>query len=208
MEPNPTVDGFSTHGGYCGPAVKPIALNMVSEIANHPDFHLPISGIGGIETWQDSVEYFLMGATSVQVCTAVMHYGFRIVTDLIDGVSDYLDKNKMKSINNLCGITAKKMRKWEKLNLNYKVIASIDPDKCVSCQLCYIACEDGAHQSIELIKDSRIPKIKEDTCVGCNLCSLVCPVENCITMINVSTKKEKLLWANHPKNPDKVQMVH
>ena len=208
MEPNPTVDGFSTHGGYCGPAVKPIALNMVSEIANHPDFHLPISGIGGIETWQDSVEYFLMGATSVQVCTAVMHYGFRIVTDLIDGVSDYLDKNKMKSINNLCGITAKKMRKWEKLNLNYKVIASIDPGKCISCQLCYIACEDGAHQSIELIKNSRIPKIKEDTCVGCNLCSLVCPVENCITMINVSTKKEKLLWANHPKNPNKIQAVH
>ena len=208
MEPNPTVDGFSTHGGYCGPAVKPIALNMVSEIANRPDFHLPISGIGGIETWQDSVEYFLMGATSVQVCTAVMHYGFRIVTDLIDGVSDYLDKNKMKSINDLCGITAKKMRKWEKLNLNYKVIASIDPGKCISCQLCYIACEDGAHQSIELIKNSRIPKIKEDTCVGCNLCSLVCPVENCITMINVSTKKEKLLWANHPKNPNKIQAVH
>ncbi len=203
MEPNPTVDGFSTHGGYCGPAVKPISLNMVSEIANHPDFHLPISGIGGIETWQDSVEYFLMGATSVQVCTAVMHYGFRIVTDLIEGVNEYLDKNKMKSINDLCGITAKKMRKWEELDLNYKVIAQIDPNKCISCQLCYIACEDGAHQSIELVKDSRIPKIKEDTCVGCNLCSLVCPVESCITMVKVNTGKEKLFWANHPKNPDK-----
>ena len=200
MEPNPAVGGFSTHGGYCGPAVKPIALNMVSELAKHPDFHLPISGIGGIETWQDAVEHFLMGATSVQVCTAVMHYGFRIVTDLADGVNEYLDKNKMKSVKELCGITAKKVKKWEELDLNYKVIAHINPDKCISCQLCYIACEDGAHQSIELLKDSRIPKIKEDTCVGCNLCSLVCPVENCISMVKIDTGKGKLFWADHPRN--------
>ncbi|MBI3591621.1 MAG: NAD-dependent dihydropyrimidine dehydrogenase subunit PreA [Candidatus Melainabacteria bacterium] len=204
MDPNPTVDRLSTHGGYCGPAVKPIALNMVAELTNHPDFHLPISGIGGIETWQDAVEFFLMGATTVQVCTAVMHYGFRIVTDLTEGVSEYLDSHKMKKITELTGITAKKLRKWEQLDLNYKIIAHINSEKCISCQLCYIACEDGAHQSIALVKDSRIPVIKEDTCVGCNLCSLVCPVEDCITMVKVETGKKKLVWANHPANPNHI----
>ena len=101
------------------------------------------------------------------------------------------------------------LMKWRKPQLKIftnKIIAKIDPDKCISCHLCYIACEDGAHQSIALVKDSRIPVIKEDTCVGCNLCSLVCPVENCITMVNVSTKKEKLLWADHPQNPNNVNV--
>ncbi len=200
MEPNPSVGGYSTHGGYCGPAVKPIALNMVAELNNHPDFHLPISGIGGVETWGDAVEFFLMGATSVQVCTAVMHYGFRIVTDLTDGVNQYLDSHSMEKITDLRGIAAKKLKKWEELDLNYKIIAHIDSKKCISCQLCYIACEDGAHQSIALQKDSRIPIIKEDTCVGCNLCSLVCPVESCITMVPVQTGKKKVVWANHPAN--------
>ncbi len=208
MEPNPSVAGNSTHGGYCGPAVKPIALNMVAELTNHPDFHLPISGIGGIETWQDAVEHFLMGASTVQVCTAVMHYGFRIVTDLIQGTEEYLENHKMNKVTDLKGIAAKKLRKWENLDLNYKIIAHIDPDKCISCQLCYIACEDGAHQSIALVPGSRIPVIKEDTCVGCNLCSLVCPVENCISMVEIKTGKPKLLWKDHPKNPFSITKTH
>jgi dihydropyrimidine dehydrogenase (NAD+) subunit PreA len=204
MEPNPAVGGYSTHGGYCGPAVKPIALNMVSELTNHPDFHLPISGIGGIETWQDAVEFFLMGASTVQVCTAVMHYGFRIVEDLIEGVNDYLEEHQKGRVTDLSGIAAKKLRKWETLDLNYKVIAQINPEKCISCQLCYIACEDGAHQSIALQPDTRVPKIKEDTCVGCNLCSLVCPVDECITMVTVDTGKPFMAWPQHPANPHRV----
>ncbi len=203
MEPNPSVAGLSTHGGYCGPAVKPIALNMVSELTKHPDFKLPISGIGGVETWQDAVEFFLMGASTVQVCTAVMHYGFKIVTDLIEGTNEYLDSHNMKSIADLRGIVATKLKKWEELDLNYKVIAHIDPEKCIGCQLCYIACEDGAHQSIALIPGNRIPVIKEDHCVGCNLCSLICPVENCISMVKIETGKPKLVWNDHPKNPSK-----
>lgn len=203
MEPNPTVDGFSTHGGYCGPAVKPIALNMVSEVFSHPDFKLPISGIGGIESWQDATEFILMGSSTVQVCTAVMHYGFKIVQDLISGLNNYLDSKNMKSVSELRGITAKRLTKWEELDLNYKIIAKIDGKKCIGCQLCYIACEDGAHQSIALVPNSRIPKIIEEKCVGCNLCSLVCPVEECITMVNVKNQKSKLVWKDHPVNPQK-----
>lgn len=201
MEPNPSVRGESTHGGYCGPAVKPIALNMVSELASHPDFHLPISGIGGIETWADAVEFFLMGASNVQVCTAVMHYGFRIITDLTQGFANYLVEHRLTKPTDLTGITAKKLRKWEELDLNYKVIAAIDQEKCIGCQLCYIACEDGAHQSIRLLANNRVPEIIKDKCVGCNLCSLVCPVEDCIIMVPVETGKPRVTWPNHPANP-------
>ncbi len=205
MDPNPVVRGESTHGGYCGPAVKPIALNMVSELYNHPDFKLPISGIGGIETWRDAAEFFLMGSSSVQVCTAVMHYGYRIIEEMNQGLSEYLDEHGMKTPTDLTGIAARKVKKWEQLDLNYKVIANINPEKCIGCQLCYAACEDGAHQSIALLADTRVPRIKEDTCVGCNLCSLVCPVDECITMVQVPHGNgERLTWPHHPANPHRV----
>ena len=200
MAPSPAVDGMSSHGGYCGPAVKPIALNMVSELYNHPDFKLPISGIGGIETWRDAAEFMLMGASSVQVCTAVMHYGFRIVEDMITGMDDYLVQHNKNHVSELTGISAQKITRWEKLDLNYKVIASIDAEKCIGCQLCYIACEDGAHQSIALQANTRVPLIKDDTCVGCNLCSLVCPVDECISMVHIDEGKPKLTWPEHPAN--------
>jgi dihydropyrimidine dehydrogenase (NAD+) subunit PreA len=204
MEPNPSVGGYSTHGGYCGPAVKPIALNMVSELYNHPDFHLPISGIGGIETWQDATEFFLMGASSVQVCTAVMHYGFRLVTDMAEGMRHYLMEHDLQHVSELTGVTAKRLRKWEKLDLNYKVVAQINPEKCIGCQLCYVACDDGAHQSIRLLPGHREPEIIQETCVGCNLCSLVCPVDECITMTHIDTGKPFMTWPEHPANPHRV----
>lgn len=204
LEPNPSVGGYSTHGGYCGPAVKPIALNMVSALATHPEFHLPISGIGGIETWRDAAEFFLVGASSVQVCTAVMHYGFRIVTDLIEGMNAYLDSKGLARVTDLTGISARRITSWQELDLNYKAVARIHPERCIGCQLCYAACDNGAHQSILLQPDSRIPAINEETCVGCNLCSLVCPVDECIAMETVETGREKLLWRNHPANPHRV----
>lgn len=201
MEPTPSVGGESAHGGYCGPAVKPIALNMVSQLALDPSFHLPISGIGGIETWGDAVEFFLMGASTVQICTAVMHYGFRIITDIREGFLNYMEEHGIQNPKDLTGIAASKLKKWEELDLNYKVVARIDEKKCIACQLCYIACEDGAHQSIRLKKETRIPEIIQEKCVGCNLCSLVCPVEDCITMQKIDTGMKKLRWQDHPANP-------
>lgn len=183
--PHPMVDGKSTNGGYCGPAVKPIALNMVKNCALDPAVTIPISGIGGIETWQDAVEHMLLGATNVQVCTAVMHYGFRIVTEMLDGLEQYMRDKNMASLDDLIGRSLDKVKHWEDLNLHYKVIAEIDADKCIGCQLCYIACEDGAHQAIRVTQNggTRIPEIIEENCVGCNLCSHVCPVDECITMV-------------------------
>lgn len=210
MCPEPYVDGMSTHGGYCGPAVKPIALNMLHEIASDPQCEgLPISGIGGISNWKDAADFIALGATGVQVCTAIMHYGFRIVEEMKDGLSDFLDSKGMKSVNDLRGLAVKKVTKWENLNLNYKRIATIDYDKCINCNLCYIACEDGAHQAIALISPDGhdlgpgrlpgklIPKILEDVCVGCNLCALVCPVDDCIIMVDVPTGKKHMSWKQY-----------
>ncbi|MBL7946631.1 MAG: NAD-dependent dihydropyrimidine dehydrogenase subunit PreA [Flavobacteriales bacterium] len=194
--PYPIVDGKSTNGGYCGPAVKPIALNMVKNCAQHPEVNLPISGIGGVENWRDAVEFILLGATSVQVCTAVMHFGFGIIREMLPGLERYMDEKGFKTIEDFRGKALPNIRHWEDLNLKYKVTASINESKCIGCQLCYTACEDGAHQAIALSSDpaNRIPSIIDENCVGCNLCSLVCPVEDCITMERRDDGKEHLTW--------------
>lgn len=209
MCPEPYVAGRSTHGGYCGPAVKPIALNMVQSCAIDPEVGLPISGIGGISNWKDAAEFIALGSTNVQVCTAIMHYGFRIVEDMIDGLNDFLDSKGMKSVNDLRGLAVQSVQKWETLDLHYQRIAKIDYDKCIGCNLCYIACEDGAHQAIALVSPNghglgpgrlpgkAIPQIKEKECVGCNLCSLVCPVEQCITMVDVPNDQDPLSWKEY-----------
>ena len=192
----PVVGTQSTHGGYCGPAVKPIALNMVKNCAKHPGVQLPISGIGGIENWRDAVEFILVGASSLQVCTSVMHYGFGIIRELKSGLECYMDEKGFKTINEMVGKALPNITAWEHLNLEYKIVASISDEKCIGCQLCYIACEDGAHQAIELSADiqNRTPKINEGNCVGCNLCSLVCPVEGCITMIRKDDGSKTVTW--------------
>lgn len=195
LVPYPVVDGKGTNGGYCGPAVKPVALNMVRNCAQSPHVGLPVSGIGGISDWRDAVEFILLGASTVQVCTAVMHYGFGIIREMTAGLSDYMDRKNFGSIAEMCGKALRNTVPWEDLNLNYEVIAAIEPSKCIGCMLCYAACEDGAHQAIKLpAEGSRIPGIIESNCVGCNLCSLVCPVEGCITMVSKKNGMKSETW--------------
>src|ERR1700752_3298635 len=146
--PQPAVAGKSSHGGYCGPAVKPIALHLVSAVAGDPSVKLPISGIGGISNWHDAAEFILLGAGTLQVCTAVMHYGFRIVEDLLDGLSNWMDERGFESLDEIRGKALPRVTKWEELDLNYHLLAHIDQDKCIKCELCWTACEDGAHQAI------------------------------------------------------------
>ncbi len=185
--PEPQIDGRGSHGGYCGPAVKPIGLYMLSALANDRKVPVPLCGIGGIETWQDAVEYMLLGASTVQVCTAAMHYGFRIIHELTTGLSDYLDRKHLASVTALTGRAAHRVGDWNDLRLStsYRSIAHIHADQCIGCNLCYIACDDGGHQCIDRIPERMAPLVREEDCVGCNLCALVCPVPGCIEMQGV-----------------------
>ncbi len=206
MSPEPVVDGQGTHGGYCGPAVKPIALRMVGDIARDPDCAgLPISGIGGISTWRDAAEFIALGAGSVQVCTAAMHHGFRIVDDMIDGLSNWMDAKGYRALGDFRGRAVPNYVHWGDLNLAFKTLARIDQDLCIKCGLCHIACEDTSHQAIAALRvdGARRYEVIDAECVGCNLCAHVCPVDHCITM-QAQAEAERMTWQQHPNNPLRV----
>lgn len=195
--PNPNVGGQSVFGGYCGPAVKPIALKMLTTLSQNDTFkNTPISGIGGITTWRDATEFMLLGATNVQICTAAMLHGYKIIEDLCDGLSNWMDDKGFKTIDEFVGLSVPKMTKWEELDINYHIVANINQDKCIHCGLCHIACEDTSHQAIAIEKGSPYNTyiVKEDDCVGCNLCKIVCPVHGCLTMIEKRKAPEYLNW--------------
>ena len=208
----PSTDGMGTHGGYCGEAVKPIALNMVAEIARTAETRvLPISGIGGITDWRDAVDFLALGASNVQVCTAAMVYGFKIIDDLVDGLSNFLDDKQLK-LDELIGKAVPSVTDWQYLNLNYVEKAVIDQDLCIQCGRCFSACEDTSHQAItDTVNGKRRFEVIDEECVGCNLCVSVCPVDSCITMqqltqgVDPRTGREisqaKVNWTMHPNNP-------
>ena len=214
FSPEPSIDGKGSHGGYCGPAVKPIALNMVAEIARDPETAgLPISGIGGVTSWRDAAEFLALGAGNVQVCTAAMTYGFGIIKEMTAGLEGYLDEKGM-SLSDLIGRATPNVTDWQHLNLNYVTKARIDQDACIKCGRCFAACEDTSHQAIAMSED-RVFTVIDEECVACNLCVNVCPVENCITMerlapgdVDLRTGKtvteEHGDWTTHPNNPGAV----
>lgn len=195
--PEPRVGGLSTNGGYCGAAVKPIALHMVGALARDPGFDIPISGIGGVRNWRDAVEFMLLGSASVQVCTEVMLRGYRIVEDMIEGLTEYMARHGFATVDQLVGKAVPSFSEWGQLDLNYETIAKIDAQSCIGCQLCVTACHDGAHQCIHPTGESRVPVIDEDECVGCNLCQIVCPVPGCISMVEVDNGYTPATWNQH-----------
>ena len=211
FSPEPSIDGKGTHGGLCGPAVKPIALHMVAEIARNPaTAGLPISGIGGVTTWRDAAEFLALGAGNVQACTVAMTYGFKVVQELISGLSQYLDAKGIDSVAGLVGRAVPNVTDWQYLNLNYVTKARIDQELCIKCGRCYAACEDTSHQAISMSAD-RVFEVMDDECVACNICVNVCPVEDCITMIELEKGTvdprtglvvgDYANWTTHPNNP-------
>ncbi len=216
MAPAPHTDGKGTHGGYCGPAVKPIALNMVAEIARDKETRgLPISGIGGITMWRDAVEFMTLGAANVQVCTAAMTYGFKIIDELVDGLKTWMARKGYGRTDQFIGAAVPNITDWQFLNLNYVVKARIDQDKCIKCGRCHIVCEDTSHQAItSTVNGARRFEVIDAECVGCNLCVSVCPVEDCITMERLTSGTDPRTgrkidpgyanWTTHPNNPMRV----
>ena len=221
LELTPSVGGKGGHGGYAGPAVKPIALNLLVALATDPELAksgLPISGMGGIATWRDAAEFLLLGATSLQVCTTVMHSGFRVVEDLIDGLSNWMDEKGFRTIEDLRGKSVHRISDFGNFDLSFRAVARIDQNRCIKCNLCYVACNDTAHQCIDLIDSTGKPvqphawdlasngkheatgtrprpEVREADCVGCRLCYNVCPVEKCIEMVEVPSRRESITWA-------------
>ncbi|MBK5290844.1 MAG: NAD-dependent dihydropyrimidine dehydrogenase subunit PreA, partial [Acidobacteriia bacterium] len=220
LELSPSIGGKGGHGGFAGPAVKPIALNMVASLGIDDVVRasgLPISGMGGITTWKDAAEFLLLGASSLQVCTAVMHYGFRIIEDLCDGLSEWMDSKGFATIADVRGQSLHRVSDFQDFDLSFRAVARIDPPSCIKCNLCYVACNDAAHQCIDLfdktgnkvepyaydvlsngreeaVENRPQPHVREVDCVGCRLCHNVCPVENCIAMVEVPSGREQVTW--------------
>ena len=169
------VSGKRVISGYSGRAVKPIALRFILEMAKNPVMkNLQISGIGGIETWRDGLEFIQLGCRNLQVCTAVMQYGYRIIDDLTDGLRNYMAAQGVGRLEDLVGTLVDSFVRPADLDRDTMAFPTVDREKCIGCGRCYISCRDGGHQAITFGAD-RQPKIVGTKCVGCHLCLLVCP---------------------------------
>jgi len=179
LVPLPSVQGRSAQGGLCGPAIKPIALRLVSELARGSG--LPVSGCGGIGTWQDAAEFALLGASTLQVCTAVMLQGCGIVQDMRDGLLGWMEEKGFSKLSDFVGLANGKLTEITELDHATRLVSSVDASTCVKCDICHVACRDGGYQAITVGAD-RIPIVDESHCSGCGLCVQACPVWNCMTM--------------------------
>jgi dihydropyrimidine dehydrogenase (NAD+) subunit PreA len=172
----PEVEGKSSVGGYSGKAIKPIALRFIHDMKKHPDLaDVPISGMGGIETWRDAAEFLSLGCTNLQITTAVMQYGYRIIEDLMDGLSSYLTEAGFTSVQELIGRALTKIVPADELNRHSISFPKFNRSQCISCGRCYISCLDGGHQALIMEEANQKPRLIPCKCVGCQLCIQVCP---------------------------------
>lgn len=176
--PYPQVGGHSAFGGLSGTAIKPIGLRCVAQIAGNVD--IPVSGMGGISSWSDAVEYLLVGASTLQVCSAVMQYGYRIAADLKQGLSDYMDQMGFARLDDFIGLALPNIKKHNELSRKYRIVSTAAYDKCTGCGLCAVVCADSGYQAISM-NDSKRPVIDEEKCDGCGLCAQICPVADCMS---------------------------
>ena len=172
----PIVNGKSSISGYSGKAVKPVALRFVQQLRTGIP-GVEISGIGGIETWEDAAEFLLLGSTTLQVTTSIMQYGYRIVEDMKNGLEHYMEEQGVDSLMDLIGVANGNIIPAEELDRDYVVYPEFDTEKCIGCGRCYVSCYDGAHQAISWDEENRKPSCDHNKCVGCHLCALVCPVK-------------------------------
>ena len=176
MSPEPNVSGRSALGGYSGAAVKPIALRFISDLANAPELAgCHISGMGGIENWYSAMEFLLLGAGSLQITTAVMQYGYRIIKDLVGGLRGYMVEHGIRNLYQVKGGALRAIVDLDDLERDTVLFPVFDLKKCVGCGRCQLSCFDGGHQAIAFDPETRKPSLNGAKCVGCHLCRLVCP---------------------------------
>ena len=174
MDVDAEVAGQRTVSGYSGRAVRPIALRHILELAQMPE-KVELSGIGGIETWRDALEFIQLGCSNVQVCTAVMQYGYRIIDDLVLGLQRYLAKREITTLSAIVGESLPSFMKPDNLDRDTIIYPKFDMDVCIGCGRCEVSCSDGGHQAIVFNHETRRPRLVGTKCVGCHLCRLVCP---------------------------------
>ncbi|MDQ7097149.1 NAD-dependent dihydropyrimidine dehydrogenase subunit PreA [Desulfosporosinus sp. PR] len=173
----PQVDGKSCVGGYSGKTVKPIALRFIHDLKKHPDLKdVPISGMGGIETWRDAAEFLTLGCTNLQVTTSVMQYGYRLIDDLKDGLSSYLGEKGFSSVREMVGAALPNLVPADRLNRHSISYPKFERKQCLGCGRCYLSCLDGGHQALVMDEAAGKPILAPQKCVGCQLCMVVCPV--------------------------------
>jgi len=179
--PNPNVFGKGSISGFTGPAIKPIGLRCIAELAKCKELGLPLSGIGGIETWVDALEYLLVGATTVQVTTGIIHYGQGIVGSMIEGLSDYMALKGIARVQDLVGKALPNLHETGEFDLSRQGIAQYDLDRCIGCGQCYTVCKDAGGWALDWDAGKRRPVFDGNKCLSCMVCSFVCPVNGLIT---------------------------
>ena len=178
LSSEPPVRGQSTVGGYSGQAVKPIALRFISDMRNDSALSgVHLSGMGGVENWHDAVEFILLGAGSIQITTAVMEHGYRIIDDLKSGLRDYMAQRNYKHISEFIGIAADAVVDKDRIERDTISYPKFNIKKCLGCGRCYLSCRDGGHQALSFDSDRRRPMLNATKCVGCHLCMMVCPTK-------------------------------
>jgi dihydropyrimidine dehydrogenase (NAD+) subunit PreA len=178
MVPRPNVFGKGAVAGYSGPAIKPIGLRCIAQLARNSALGLPLSGIGGIETWVDVIEYMLCGATTVQITTGVIHYGYRIIEDILEGMTYYVKDQGLDSVGEIVGKAVPNIVGTDEFDLSRQGIAEYDLDRCIGCGQCYTVCQDAGGQCLDWDGTDRRPVMDEAKCLGCMICSFVCPIAN------------------------------
>ena len=199
----PVVNGKSSISGYSGAAIRPIALRFVANLCTDAELMgkgIQISGVGGIETWRDALEFLLLGARNVQVTTAVMQYGYRIVEDLISGLSHWMDERGYESVDDFIGLALPNIIPAEEIDRNFQLLPDFNNKKCIGCGRCYVSCYDGGHQAIDWNAKKRRPELNDD-CVGCHLCLNVCPVQDCIL-------PGEIKWKRNPRKTRPITQIN
>ncbi len=190
--PLPNVFGKGAVSGFSGPAIKPIGLRCIAQLAQNRNLGLPLSGIGGIETWVDALEFMLCGASTLQITTGVIHYGYRLVEDLCEGLGYWMEERGVARLADIVGKALPNLVTTDQFDLSRQGVAQYDLDRCVGCGQCYIVCHDAGGQCLSWNDADRRPVMDERRCLSCMVCSFVCPVSQppLITYREVPNKPE------------------